>query len=202
MRISFVRTLWFALAFTTLSACQTSAPLQNFAPPSFVKMTPIDMDVTNIEVIDEYEPPLARPHVEQFFATTPTQAMHIWAHDRLHATGRERTLQVVIKDASVVETQLPRTQGLQGVFTNDQAQRYDARLEVELRIYGTSGALAEASITAVATRSQTVAENASVAERERIFNTLLAELMNAMNATLEKNIYEYFGNYISYSSGL
>ncbi len=193
---------FIAAALLLLTACQSNAPLQRFAPPSFTKYTPINLEVSNIEVIDEYQPPMRAPNVDHFFATTPGEAMHIWVRDRLRAVGRERTAQVIIKDASVIETSLAKTPGFKGAFTNDQAQRYDARLEVEIRIYGTGGALSEANINAVATRSQTVAENASVAERERVFNSMMNELMDSVNAELEKNIYQYFGNYISYSAAM
>jgi hypothetical protein len=180
------------------SACQPTAQMPNLAPPSFAQMTPINLDVANIEVIDEYTPPMKAPNVEQFFAVTPEEAVHLWVRDRLRAVGSARTLQVIVKDASVVEKSLPRTQGVKGAFTNDQAQQYDARLEVEMRIYS-DRAISDASINVVATRTRTIAENASVAEREKLFHDMLNELMASLNAELEKNIYQYFGNYISYA---
>ena len=51
-----------------------------------------------------------------------------WVHDRLEATGTTRRARARIIDASVKESELPRTKGLTGAFTTDQAQRWD-RLE-------------------------------------------------------------------------
>ncbi len=188
-----------ALSLTLiLAACQEPAGIAPFSAPSFAQSTPIQLDVAIIEVIDEYQPPMKSPNVDQFFAVTPAEAVRSWARDRLRNVGGTRTLQVVIKDASVVQKNLPTAKGMQGAFRDDQAERYDARLEVELRIYGT-GAMSEANISTVATRSLSVSEKASLADRERAFQTILNDLMASINAELEKNIYQYFGQYISYA---
>jgi hypothetical protein len=186
------------LAGVMLSACQG-----HYQPPppmelGFTRYQPIYLNVGVIENVDEYKSPMTLPNVEHTLPYSPTEAMHIWVQDRLRAVGVNKTLQVIIKDASVVETDLPKPGGVQGFFTDSQDKRYDAKLEVELRIYG-DDALSEANIHVSASRTTTIGEHASVAEREAVFRKLIFTLMDAMNAELEKNIYQYFGNDISYS---
>lgn len=181
-----------------LAACQ-----QTYLPAgeelSFKHYSPIEIDVATVDVVDEYRAPLAKPNVEHLFRTPPAEAMRIWIADRVRPVGGERRLEVIIKDAGVIEVPLPRTQGIKGTFTKDQSERYDAKLEVEMRIYGSRSALSEASIHVTATRGRTIAENASVAAREQLFDRITRELMEAMNAELEKNIFAYFGNYVHFS---
>ena len=181
-----------------LSACATPAPLpvQNI---SFTNYPAINIDVASIEVVEEYKSPLRTPNVEHLMPYSPAAAMKIWSKDRLKATGSAKLLQVAIIDAPVTVTDLPKTQGINGLFTNDQDKRYDARLEVELRIYGDS-ALSEASTNVVVTRSITIAENASVNVRKAAYNQLIFDLMKMLNEKLEKNMQEYMNNHINFAN--
>lgn len=195
---------WFAkwasllAAGLALAACQPT-PLPAQEEISFKHYSPIDLDVATVDIVDEYRAPLAKPNVEHLFSTPPAEAIRIWIADRIRPVGGERRLEVIIRDASVIEVPLPRTEGIKGAFTKDQSERYDAKLEVEMRIYGARSALSEASIHVTATRGRTIAENASVAKREQLFDRITRELMDAMNAEMEKNIFAYFGNYLHFS---
>lgn len=166
---------------------------------SFTRYQPIYLDVSMIENADEYKSPMTLPNVEHLMPFSPTEAMHIWVKDRLRAVGGDKTLQVIIKDASVIETKLPKPGGFTAFFTVHQDKRYDAKLSVEMRIYGEGDAMSLASITANVTRSVTMSESASAAERDAVLYRLTADMMEQMNAELEKNIFQYFGSYISYS---
>lgn len=181
-----------------LCACSTAQEMLRPQPISFTQYPLIQLNVANIEIKDEYTSPQQKPNVEHLMPVSPAEAMHGWVADRLRATGGSRTLQVIIRDASVKETELPRTEGVKGVFTNDQAYRYDARLDVEMRIYG-DRALSEASLNTLGTRSETIPENASVLSRDKAFNTMIKKLMMDVNAELEKNIFTYFGRYLDYN---
>ncbi len=177
-----------------ITACSTEAP-QNLHAPNFTNYPRINIDTANIEVIEDYKSPQTAPNIEHLMPYSPADAMQIWVKDRLHATGSSKILQVDIIDASVIATELPKTQGIKGLFTNDQDKRYDARLEVEMRIYGDS-ALSEASTNVVITRSTTIPENASVVSRKAAYNQLVLDLTKMLNEKLEKNMRQYLNNYI------
>lgn len=179
-----------------LAACSTSGP-----PPgkemSFTRYQPIHVDVENIQIIEEYKSPMRDPNVEHLLPVSPAEAMRIWVKDRIRAVGGTKTLEVIIKDASVVSTQLPGA-GVD-VFTNSRDRRYDARLAVEMRIYG-GRAMSNVSIQVHANRYLAISEKASLAEREAIFRKMIADLMESINGQLEKNMFAYFKDYIVYSA--
>lgn len=189
-----MRKLLFLAAALLLAGCQTV----NVPPPhplSFKNYSPIYLNVGQIQIVDAYQSPHRPPNVEYLIPISPSDAMHSWVNDRLHPTGGDKTLEVIIHDGSVIATPLPRSGEF---YTASQDKRYDARLDVEMRIYA-GGAMSEASITATATRSITIPASTSLAERDEIMHRFIAGLMVSMNAELEKNIYKYFGSYIDYS---
>ncbi len=164
-----------------------------------MRYQPIYLDVANIEFVEEYKSPMRSPYVEHLIPYSPSEAMHIWVKDRLRTVGLDKTLQVIIKDASVIATELPKPDGITGFFTDSQDWRYDAKLDVEMRIYG-EGAMSEASIDVSATQSTTISEKASALPSAKPFSaSMIADLMESANAELEKNMFKYFSKYISYS---
>ncbi len=196
-----MRKIIYSCVFLLLLACEHPGPP---APgePSFTRYQPIYLHVGSIDLVEEYQSPMKPPNVEHLIPYSPSDAMHIWIKDRLRAVGAENSLQVIIKDASVISTLLPESGGIGGIITLSHDRRYDARLEVEMRIYAGDDAMSKASIDVVATRSVTINEKASLAERSAIFRKMIFDLMESMNAELEKNMYQYFGNYINYSHGV
>lgn len=186
----------FALLFL-LTACGEVNP-PSYPAPSYRQYQPIYMKVSSIEVVEEYRQPMRLPNVEHLMPYSPADAMQIWAKQRLKASGGSRTMQVIIKDASVVQKDLPTKGGISGLLTVEQDKQYDARLEVEMRIYG-DAALSEASVNVVANRMMTMSESASVADREVKFQQLLKDMMQTTNAELEKNIHQYLNAYVDYT---
>ena len=110
-----------------LAGCATQPPAKS-PPLSFAQRGVIALDAANIEVVDQTRSPRAKPHIEQMLPTPPAQAVRQWAAERLRAVGRGGTVQVVIRDASIVESELPRDEGVKSLFTNQQAQKYEGRI--------------------------------------------------------------------------
>ena len=185
-----------ALAFAT--SCAAPQPPEQ-PPISFNKYPAINVNVANIEVVEAYKSPLAAPNIEHLMPYSPTDALKIWIKDRLKATGSEKLLQITIVDAAVTSTDLPKPTGFSTFFTVAQDKRYDARLEVEMRIYGDEP-LSEADTSVTVTRNITIPENSSVASRKVAYEQMLHELMDMLNEKLERNMQTYFGNYVSVSA--
>lgn len=192
-----MRRLLAICAVLLLAACQQPAPPAR-PDVSFTRYQPLYMDVNTIDVVEDYKSPRALPNIEHLLPQSPADAMRTWVKDRLRTTGANRRLEVHIKDASVLATPLPKQSGIEGVFSPD-AKRYDARIEVEMRVYGTVSAMSEASIDVAATRSVTINESASLSERNTIFRDMTYQLMESLNAEIEKNMFLYLSNYISYA---
>ena len=187
----------FLVLASLLGACS-----DNDAPASaalnFTRYQPIYMSVSNIEVVEEYKSPMRAPNVEHQMPYSPADAMQIWVKDRLRAAGGPHTMQVIIKDASVIEKEKPKQEGVAGLLTLKVDHQYTARLEVEMRIYG-DAAMSVASINVVASRNMTLGAVLTANRRDERFRAMIQEMMTATNAELEKNIFQHLGNYVNYS---
>lgn len=183
--------LFIAMLFA-FTACDTPPP----PGPSlnFKRYQPIYMNVSGVEVVEEYREPGRAPNVEHLMPYSPADAMQIWVKDRLRNSGGNKTMQVIIKDASVVGKEIPSS----GVFGFGADRQYDARLEVEIRIYG-DAALSEASVNVVGMQSITMSESASSATRDAAYRDMINDMMTTMNAELEKNIFFHLATYVNFS---
>ena len=192
-----IRILALAFAALTLANCQY---VESETPPplNFNRYQPIILDVGEIDIIDEYKSPMRDPYVEHRLPYSPADAMRIWVKDRLRASGNEKTLQVIIKDASVVAKPLEKSSGVMGAIGLAQDVRYDLSLAVEMRIYGRDSAMSTNSLQASTTRFIAISDSVSSHEREVKFRQMVADSMEVLNAELEKNIFTYFGNNITY----
>lgn len=190
--------VWLAALFFVF-ACAPAPVSLNYPPLSYSGRTPITLDVVSIHVEDEYQPPLQAPNVDHLAPITPLSALHQWVDDRLRAGGTQHMLQFIIKEASVKEEKLPLTQGVKGAFTKEQASRFTGNIAIELRVYGGERAISLAQTEIFTTRSQTLPEGASAAQRDQLLYDLTKRMMDDVNAELEKNIQQYFSNYIRYS---
>jgi hypothetical protein len=178
-----------------LAACQSEPLPAPFPELSYGHLAPIRLAVSIVEFREEYEPPLRPPNVEHLFPTTPQSAARRWAEDRLRAVGGPGRATFVIRRASVVESKLARSTGLRAMFTNDQAERYDARLEVAIEIRDERG-FQEAFATAEAERNRTVAERATLHEREKAFFEMTEGLLRDMNDQFEFNIRRHLTRWV------
>ncbi len=184
-----------ATAAGTLAGCNTPPQRYTFPELTYAYLPPIRLDVAVVDVVDSYRPPMAAPNVEHLFPTPPAKAMTRWAEDRLVAAGSNGGALLTILRADVVEVPLARTTGLKGVFTTDQSYRYDATLEVRLDAENTSG-LRRGSITARATRGQSVAEDLTLNQRERLWFEMTELLMRDIGAEIEKQINAYLSAFL------
>ncbi|MFD1380973.1 hypothetical protein [Fodinicurvata halophila] len=112
-----------------------------------------------------------------------------WGHQRLKAEGPRNNARFTIQEASVVEQELAGTQGLKRFFVIDQSERYDARLRAELEIRDSSDG-ARRVVRADVRRSLTVAEDASLTEREAIWFQLTEDLMRRFDREMEQVVRE------------
>lgn len=190
MKFRKYRVLLGLLAPLALAACAAQSTPQQFAEISFSHLEPIRLNVASVEIIDAFRPTFADPNVEHRAPTAPAVAARRWAEDRLIATGgTPRRATYTIQQASIVEVPLEGPGGVRGLVTNSQSERYDAELVVEVAVFGASGAR-EGIANATARRSQTVPENTTLAERERVWQKMVEELMTDIDGRLDRTIKE------------
>lgn len=180
------------LTLGLLTACAS-----NDAPPapqdmSFKDQAPIALAVSDFQIVQDYKSPMAAPNVEHMFAISPAKAVESWVKDRLSAKGGQFLARVVIRDASVKETELPYTKGWRGWFSTEEAARYDGSLSVMIEIVRPDGYV-EAYVSAKSTQSRTVLENASQSDKDRVWYDLTRALANDIDRELSKQISANFG---------
>jgi len=192
-----LRSALTALAATALLAsCQTGPGRPVYPELSYAHLAPIRLNVADIQVQRIYASPGTKPNVERLFPVRPADAAERWARDRLQPVSSEGVAVVKILQASVVEVELPRTGGLRGAVTTDQSERYDGVLEVSVEA-SSRVTNRQVMVSSKATRSRSVPEDITLNDREKVWFELTEALMNDINASLERQIYDNFGTFIA-----
>lgn len=177
------------------SACQ-EAPQSDALPGIRFSQPPFRVNVAEVRV--ENQTP-ARPNdISNQMPTAPATAVQQWVQDRIVAQGRSGVMVVTINEASVLETKLPKTEGIKGFFTDDQDAKYDGAVVVTFRVYSGASAMADAEASVNVTRGRTLNEKATLADRERFYHDLVNDMMQRFNAEADSRMRQYLMNFISY----
>ncbi len=185
------RQIFLLLAAFALAACETPSPKITFPEITFQHKPPIKLDVRDISFEQVYRPPSRPPNVDHLFPVRPAAAAVRWGRDRLRAAGATGRARYVVREASVVEVPLKMESGLKGMMTIDQSERYDARLVVDVHL-NSDERRSLGTITVEVVRSQTVAEDISLNEREKVWFDMTEALMRDFDAELEKALKTVF----------
>jgi hypothetical protein len=192
------RLCFCALLAAALAACGApEPPPAHFADFRFDREPPIRLKVAKIDVVDAFRPSFQPPAVEHEFPVPPQRALEALGRDRLQAVepASQRIARFVIEDAGVRESELPRTPGIKGAFTIDQAERYDGHVAVRLEIIDESGRTVRVA-RAEAVRTSSVAEGITLNERDQTWYDMTRELVGALDKELQRQIDAGFYPYI------
>ena len=176
-----------------LTACNTPPDRQIFPEITFENLAPYKLDVAHIEVVQAYHPDPASDIGDQF-PEAPMKLVKRWAQDRLQAVGNQGQATYTIQLVKATDTPLPRSQGLSAMTHKDQSDRYDLTVIVNLEVNDMSRK--SAAITAQATRSQTVAEDMTLNQREGVLFTLLDDTMKDFNGRMDTLVPQYLGGFL------
>jgi hypothetical protein len=191
-----LRFLMAVLGMTGLLAgCESAPPRPSFSDIRFTDSPPIRLAVGGIDVASDFKSSFQSPHVEHLFPVPPARALENWAHDRLAATTGSARARFLIQEASVVEVELKKKEeGITGVLTKEQAQRYDATVRATLSIVDDRG-LPVRTVTVKATRSQSVLEGITPNDREKTWYDMTKALMRDFDQQMGIEIGAHFGGY-------
>ena len=170
-----------------LAACDTPPMRQSYATLTFQDRPRIRLDVAQVEIVEAYKAPGVAPHVDHLFPQKPVDVATSWGRDVLQAVGQRGQATYTIVDASATETALPRSTGLTQVFKTEQSDRYDLHIEVKLEV-GNPLLQATGIATASASRSQTVAEDMTLNQREAVWFQMTESAMRELDGKLEAAI--------------
>lgn len=185
---------FIGLAFF-LVACSPAARLPEPLGLAYLARSPLSLNVARVEVVKKYQSSSKPPHVENDFPVPPVAMIQQWTQDRLLPIGKTGYAVVTIEEASVIETSLKKTRGVQSFFTVDQSERYDADLSVRIEIFDDLGNSKGFSY-ARAKGARTVAENLSLGGRRKVWIHMMESLMNTLDEELERNVRANLGSYL------
>lgn len=183
-----------AVALFLLTACST-APA-GYQPKPYSYAPPLTLNAQEIRVTDNSATSLRLPHIEQDFPVLPSAVLKHWADQRLRANGQGGIMEVNITEASAIATPLPKTKGIEGLFTDDQDTRYDLTLKVNFRIYSGASALSDASGDVTVTRARTINEKATVNDRQKVLDDMLHDAMASFDREAELRLRQYFSAFM------
>lgn len=183
-----------AAAFV-LAACPPPEPRPNYPDIAFTDKAPIALDVAEIRIDVPYVEPLELPHVGESFPVPPLRAARNWAEQRLRAVGSGGTVTVTINEASAVEAELEQSGGLKGLFTKEQAQRYEVTISMQVLAVDPAGTRT-ARASARVKRSITVPENADLNEREDVQYKLTKDALADFDKVMEGQIRQHLAGFL------
>lgn len=183
------------LVLLTAAGCKSNVNPPVYPDLTYGHLTPIALDIARVDIVQQYAPPATKPNVDHLFPVIPARAAAAWGRDRLRATGATGVARYVIANASVVEVPLKRTEGVRGVFTTDQSERYDGVVEILIDIEDPDNRRS-GNVRVRAERSRSVKEGTTLLDRERIWFELVEALMADLNAALEDQLRNKLKNFV------
>lgn len=178
-----------------LAACESQPVVQKLPELSFADKRPFQLNVGQLEIVPEYQPTGRRPNVEHLMPLSPENATVRWAQDRLRPMGKSGFARVLIKDAKVVEVPLSTDKGFTGMFKDQQSERYDGSLDVAIQILDERH-FPIADVVARATRTHTVAEGATLNERDKVMYELSEGLIRDIDTQMESLVRTYLSRWL------
>jgi hypothetical protein len=172
------------------AACDTPPQRQKFPDITFQHMAPYRLNVAQIVVQQDYRAADHPDDIGPQFPELPETLVADWARDRLQAAGERGQATFTIVDARATQIPLPRASGIDAALKKEQSDKYELAITVKIDagnpLLGKTG-----SVTETVTRSQTVAEDLTLNQREVVLFNLLDSAMKDLNARLEQSIPQY-----------
>lgn len=195
MRLRFFAPLTAVVIGTLCLAGCVSTPMPVKSPPvDYAAMQPLRFDVAEVFVINDAPTTTATQQLSQY-GQSPEDAMRNWANKRIEAVGERGSYSLIIKDANFAVTKLPVKSGISGWMERQQAERWDAFLNVMIAVEGSASMLPPADITINVRSSHTLPEDASDEEKRLTYTAIMNKLMTLYNAEAQKQMDAYFRAY-------
>jgi len=157
---------------------------------------PYSLDVLQKGVVNENSPNSLTQELAAKYNTSLETELETWFDNRIVAAGSRGTARLAIKDANFRSSPLQKKDGVEGYFTRDQAERWDATLSVVVSLEGTGpDGLSTANFTVNVSANNTVPEKSSDAEKSKIYHSLVNKLMTLFNQEADKQIRQNFSRY-------
>ena len=173
--------------------CQS--PVNQVLPDlTFSHLSAIPLKVSKIKIIYKDDNRISESRVDHRMKTPPRKILEQWAKDRLQIGGISNTATFVILDASIIETKLAKNNTLYDFIRLQASERYHLKIKAQIIIKNDNGQTL-ASSTSSASWSQTVREDASYIERQKIWFNMVEKSMKKFDEKMNEAVTAYLGDY-------
>lgn len=176
-------------AVMPLTGCTGSPPASAQKPKlTYDYMTPLQLDVVEVQVIESYRPPFRAPNVDHLFPNQPRKALKEMFRNRLAPAGSTNTMRVFIEEASVVEEPVDEiVSGVQGIFTRETDLRYRATVRINIEILSPDG-IRIGGIPLRGERTHEALEGLTVNQREKLWLSMTEKLVQDINRAMTETL--------------
>ena len=188
-----LRCLLITLITGVLSAC--ASPSNLLPQLTFKHLPPIKLQVADIQITSLLQSDTQAPNVGHRFPLSPEQALTMWAQDRLRIGGKRGTARFTILQADAIETKLKKDEKLTGLFKKQASEQYDTAVKARREIIDDRG-VQRAQVTASATWQQNIREDASLADRRRIWLELVEKLIGRFSSEMDRGIQRFMADHV------
>ncbi len=162
----------------------------------FADATTFATDATSLSINVEARPPKEYPHVMYRAPFTFEQAAKVWAAAHFSLSGNSvNALRITVTEGDITEKLLPKTGGIKGWFTKDQAAEYEARLAVEVAVVDPNGKVVAAA-DGKAWQKRTVTEGATEEDKRGVWADMIKSTFDNMDAELQPRIRATMASYM------
>lgn len=176
-----------------LAAC-TSTPVANYPDVTWRHLDPIVFAAGPVEKVAAWDAndPGSLANVLPF--SLGKMAMN-WPDDRIQTAGTNDILRYSVTEASITSNALKTTKGIKGAFTDDQSENVAMKVAAKLELLDANG-VQKGEVQAMASRTRTLNESMSVAEREKAIYDETATLLMDLDRELERQINANLGRFL------
>ena len=187
----FVALSGLAYPTSAASAAADVAPVIRFSDAST-----LSADATSLSITVDVRPPKEYPHVMYRAPFTFEQAAKAWADSHFSLSGNSvNRLRITLREGDITEKLLPKTGGIKGWFTKDQAAEYEARLAVEVAVIDPNGQVV-ASADGKAWHTRTVSEGATEEDKRQVWADMIKTTFDNLDAELQPRIRSTMNQYV------
>jgi hypothetical protein len=169
------------------AACKTAPdtpPVTVFQSDAY---QPLAINARRLEIIDNWQMPVAAPYVGHRIDPLPSNILADWASYVLRPAGGSGEVVFDMQRVAVTMTDLPQKVGIDGLFTDQQSRKVTAEIKAKimwLQPVGGTQALADLG----ASHSITVRESATASEVSRVINESLRGALVRLDSQMRREL--------------
>ena len=187
----------FIIVFSlSLISCQSPAPFSNLKL-NFDHLEKISLNISEIEIVSIYKPPLKRPNVDHLYEETLSQVASRYFLYKFNTLDNNKRLRIVIKEASLKKNTKKNSQksAIINLFNNKSSTSYYAVLKVEIQIINERGFIIS-KINSEVFLSKSDTKNLSINEDLMIYFEICEKIIMLLDEELYKQINKHFKKYL------